>query len=187
MAEEESKGAQEEVAKEGKPWLALLLMLLVVPVVTLAITEFVVIPRLQESLGSGASAEKQPKAAGGHGGEEAAAGGHGGAKVTAELGGAGNSYAFEELVANLAGTMGTRFLKVSFEVRGVGSDIRQVMRVNKPIILDAIISALSSESIQSLEMPGGRNRLRLSLIKAVNESLNADIVEELYFTEFMIQ
>ena len=54
-------------------------------------------------------------------------------------------------------------------------------------MLDAIITTLSSESIQSLEVPGGRNRLRLSLIDAINQSLNEDLIDQLYFTEFIIQ
>ena len=161
-------------------------MLLVVPVVTLAITEFVVIPRLQSSLASdNESASKGGKVSGGE-----TAGKQGGGKSkkgSAELGGSGTSYAFEEMVANLAGTMGTRFIKVSFEVRGENPDLAQTIRVNKAVVTDAIITVLSSESIQSLEVPGGRNRLRLSLIQSINQSLSMDLVEEVYFTEFLIQ
>lgn len=186
MADEESNDAAEEAGKEGKPWLALSLMLLVVPVVTLAITEFVVIPRLQSSVaGDSGAASKGGGAGGDHGGGDH--GGGGNKAGSAELGGSGTSYEFEEMVANLAGTMGTRFIKISFEVRGESPDVAQAIRVNKPVVTDAIITALSSESIQSLEVPGGRNRLRLSLIESINQALSTDLVEELYFTEFMIQ
>jgi flagellar basal body-associated protein FliL len=181
MAEDEIKNSEEGGAKEGKPWLALSLMLLVVPVVTLAITEFVVIPRLQKSMGQesrkapSSDSEKSSKHRGGH------------SDASTTLGGAGNAYTFEDMVANLSGAMGTRFIKISFEVRGENADLAQVLRLNRPIVQDAIITALSSESIQSLEVPGGRNRLRLSLIQSINQSLNQEIVEELYFTAFMVQ
>jgi flagellar FliL protein len=179
MADEEPKDSdREEVVKEGKPWLALSLMLLVVPVVTLAIVQFVAIPMLQSSMGITSPVKKEAK-------EDK--GGHGGAAKNAELGGSGSSYAYDEIVANLSGTMGTRFIKVSFEVRGESADLTQILRVNKPIVLDAIIYALSSESIQSLEVPGGRNRLRLTLIQSINEALGGNFIEELYFTEFIIQ
>jgi flagellar FliL protein len=185
MAEDESKES-EEVAKGGKPWLALLLMVLVVPAVTLAITEFVVIPRIQNSVAtvaSGAGGENAPASGGGK-----QASGHGvSSSKRAELGGAVNTYVFDGMVANLAGAMGTRFIKTSFEVRGTSEELSQILLANESVALDAIISALSSESIQSLEVPGGRNRLRLSLIESINQSMNDDIVEELYFTEFMIQ
>lgn len=171
MAEDNPNDSQEESSKQGKPWLVLSLMLLIVPVVTLAITEFVVIPRLQSSMSSP--------------GENRSA-----ASSRSESAGdreAKSSYRFDEVVANLAGTMGTRFIKVSFEVRGRDPDLAHTIRTNQPIVKDAIITALSSESIQSLEIPGGRNRLRLSLIGAINQSLSMDLVEELYFTEFIIQ
>jgi flagellar FliL protein len=171
MAEEKSNDSTKETPKESKPWLALFLMLLIVPLVTLAITEFVVIPRLQSSMSG------QTK-------EDAKTTGNAGAK-SAEV--AMSSYRFDEVVANLSGTMGTRFIKVSFEVQGKSEDLGDAMRKKKSIVSDAVISTLASESIQSLEVPGGRNRLRLSLIRSINEALSNNLIEELYFTEFIIQ
>ncbi|MCH8473742.1 MAG: flagellar basal body-associated FliL family protein [Opitutales bacterium] len=168
MAEDNSNDSGKAEPKQGKPWLVLALMLLIVPVVTLAITEFVVIPRLQSSMAS--ENENRNSSPSREEGTEAI-----------------SSYRFEDVVANLAGTMGTRFVNVSFEVRGRNPDMRQKIQANQPVVKDAIITALSSESIQSLEIPGGRNRLRASLIQAINESLSMDLVEELYFTEFIIQ
>jgi flagellar basal body-associated protein FliL len=54
-------------------------------------------------------------------------------------------------------------------------------------VQDAIISTLSSMTIQELEAAGGRNSLRVALIAAVNQAIGMDIVEELFFTEFIIQ
>jgi flagellar FliL protein len=183
MAEDESK------EESGSPsMLPLIMVLLIIPLATMVITQFVVIPQLQTVMGGGAHPDKDPddsshakeKDSGGHGGSH-------GAEHEATLGGAKNSYAFDEIVSNLSGTMGTRFIKVSFEVHGEGADVAQTLRVNKSVVLDAIITTLSSQSIQSLEVPGGRNRLRLSLIEGINQSLNEDLIDQLYFTEFMIQ
>jgi flagellar FliL protein len=187
MAEDESK---ESEGKSGSPsMLPLILVLLIIPLATMAITQFVVIPQLQAVMGAGAHAA-EGSADAGSGAKEKDSGADAGdddKKREAKLGGMGDSYAFEGLVANLSGTMGTRFIKVSFEVRGEGSDVDQALRLNKSVVLDAIITTLSSESIQSLEVPGGRNRLRLSLIEGINQSLNEDLIDQLYFTEFMIQ
>lgn len=184
MAEDESK------EESGSPsMLPLIMVLLIIPLATMVITQFVVIPQLQTVMGAEAHSEKDSGDSGSHS-KEKDSGGHGGGHGTgkeATLGGAANTYAFEDMVSNLSGTMGTRFIKVSFEVHGEGSNVAQTLRVNKSVVLDAIITTLSSQSIQSLEVPGGRNRLRLSLIEGINQSLNEDLIDQLYFTEFMIQ
>ena len=72
-------------------------------------------------------------------------------------------------------------------MRGKGKSVSDVLKLNKSVVLDAIITILSSQSIQSLEVPGGRNRLRLSLVEGINQALNDDLIDQLYFTEFMIQ
>lgn len=171
MAEDDSN-EPKEAPKEGKPWLALSLILLIVPVITLAITELVVIPRLQSSMAP-SKADKPTTTARG---ATSAAGGE-----------AFSTYRFDELVANLAGTMGSRFIKVSFEVRGKDPELTKMIGSKSPVVTDAIITTLSSVSIQSLEVPGGRNRMRQSLIEAVNDALGSEMVAELYFTEFIIQ
>lgn len=190
MADEDTKEPEvKEEAKAGKvPWLPLSLMLLIVPVLTLVITEFVVIPRLKVSLGAdsgvAAGGTHTPVAVdaggGGHGG------GHGG-DTSPTAGGSGFSYSFDDMVSNISGTLGTRFIKVSFELRGDSEGFSAQVRNNKPMVQDAIIASLSSVTIQSLEAAGGRNRLRVALIEAINGTLEGVAVEELYFTAFIIQ
>ena len=160
--------------------LPLILALLIIPLATMVITQFVVIPQLQAAMGVEGHSEEEPvsesKDEDDHDGER-----------QAKLGGQDDSYAFEGLVANLAGTMATRFIKVSIEVRGKGQGVSDVLKLNKSVVLDAIITILSSQSIQSLEVPGGRNRLRLSLVEGINQALKDDLIDQLYFTQFMIQ
>ncbi len=178
--------------KGGFPLVPLLIVVLVIPVVTLALTEFVIIPRLQSSMGGGG--ESNAKSSSGHGssgGSHSASGGgghgsssHGGSKEDL---GPGTSYNFEEVICNLSGTMGTRFLKVSFEVIGSDPELSSMIKMKKPRVQDAIISTLSSKTIQDIEVPGGRNGLRVALISAINQAIGFAAVEELFFTEFLIQ
>jgi len=187
MADQEPIETEEVKVKGGKPWLMLSLVMLIVPVVTLGITEFVVIPRLQASMGvepSGDGSQSSSKGSHGDGHASEESGGHG---KSPTLGGAVNSYTFEDQVANLSGTLGTRFIKLSFEVRGPSDEVAAMIRVNKAIVSDAVILTLSTMSIQALEIPGGRNRLRSSLIESINESIGDDLIDELYFTDFIIQ
>ncbi len=176
MADDESK----EPKKDGPPMLPLILALLIIPLATMVIAQFVVIPQLQEAMGVEVHSKEDSGEPVSHSKEE-------GSERQAKLGGQDDSYALNGLVSNLAGTMGTRFVKVSIEVRGKGENVSEVLKLNKSVVLDAIITILSSQSIQSLEVPGGRNRLRLSLVEGINQALNDDLINQLYFTEFMIQ
>lgn len=193
MAQEPPPAEANEVPNEGEtkaktPWVPLILVLLFIPIITLALVEFVVVPKLKTSMagevtsdGQGTSAEVTTE--GGHGGED----GHGGG----EAGGGGSATAtqvtFEGVVTNIAGTMGTRFLKVSFLVEGTDPKLAGMVMEREPMVKDAIISTLSSRTIPELEAAGGRNSLRVGLISAINGALGLNLVKELYFLEFIIQ
>lgn len=177
--------------KGGFPLVPLLIVVLAVPVLTLALTEFVIIPRLQSSMGGGG--ESSASASSGHGssgGSHSSSSGHGSSSHGGgkkEDPGLGVTYSFDEVICNLSGTMGTRFLKVSFEVIGSDPELSGMIKMKKPRVQDAIISTLSSKTIQDIEVPGGRNGLRVALISAINQAIGFEAVEELFFTEFLIQ
>ena len=171
--------------KSGRvPWLPLVVVLLVVPIITIAGMEFVVIPKLKSALAVSSGAESAAKAekpakADSHGG------GHGGGKDAPAN--AGTSYKFEEMVTNVAGTMGTRFIKASFEVFGSSADLRSKLHAREAQVQDAIMTVLAGRTIKELEAVGGRNALRIDLVEAINSALGQGMVDELYFLELIIQ
>lgn len=182
QAEGDSAGKSARV-----PWLPLVIVLLVVPIITIAGMEFVIIPKLKTALQHESSAAPSGEAApagednshgGGHGG------GHGGEKEEAAP---GSSYTFEEIITNLSGTMGTRFIKTSFEVTGKSPDLRRLIQDNKARVRDGIMTVLGRRTIRELEVVGGRNALRVDLIEAINSAIGQSAVEELYFVELIIQ
>lgn len=168
--------------KGGFPVIPLLIVVLVIPVITLALTEFVIIPRLQSSMGAGESKAKADAGRGSAGG-----GGHSAPSGGGELGGDAHTYEFKDIICNLSGSMGTRFVKVNFEVAGSDPELSNMIKMKKPRVQDAIISTLSSKSIQDIEVPGGRDALRVALVSAINQAIGFAVVEELFFTEFIIQ
>lgn len=184
MAEEpptQDKG--KEKGGNSSSWLPLILVILFVPVITLVLTEFVVIPRLRASLEEpGAKVESKSS------GKSTSKGGHGKGHGSSDKGaGSPTEVVFSDLIANLSGTMGTRYMKVSFHVTGEDPALSDSIDASRPRVQDAIITTLSNKTIQELEATGGRNALRVSLISAINQALDEDLVEELYFTEFIVQ
>jgi flagellar FliL protein len=179
-------------AKGGalKAWLPAILAVLVAPATCWAVAEFVLLPKLQAKLAAlpttAADAARAPagdKAPAAHGEKKK---GHGGK----EEGGAegGDTYGFTNVVVNLSGTMGTRYLKTSFVVTGLKPDtIKPAFENNKDKLTDVTLGVLSSLSLSDLEEPGAKNVLREKLVTAYNQALGSRVAEQVYFSDFVVQ
>ena len=115
-----------------KAWLPVMVAVLVAPAATWATVEFVLVPRLQKKLAAasatpgehGTDASSHAPAA--HAPAPAAHGGKPGKEGKDAKGGGGPGFEFTNVVVNLAGTMGTRYLKTSFLITGADPNIRGV-------------------------------------------------------------
>lgn len=150
------------------------------PLLTWVAMEFVLVPRLQKKLSAPATeeaAEAEPKA-GGHGGKEA-----GGKVVQAD-----NVYDFTNVVVNLSGTMGTRYLKTSFMVTGVKDvDVRKAFEAARGRVTDVTLNVLSSLTLADIEEPGSKNVIREKLVMAYNQAIGKKVAEQVYFLDFVVQ
>lgn len=158
-------------------WLPAIATVLLAPVATWTAVEFVMLPRLQKKIASTPAAESA--AAGGE-----SSGGHGGKPGKDK---ATPSYEFSNVVVNLAGTMGTRYLKTSFLVTGPDAGIKGIFDAEKPRLTDVTLNVLSSLTLADLEEPGAKNILREKLVAAYNQALGRKVAEQVYFSDFVIQ
>ena len=151
------------------------------PAATWAAMQYVLLPRFQKQLaatpvGEGAAAEANGHG-GGHGGKEGKDGKEHGAP----------NYEFQNVVVNLAGTMGTRYLKTSFLVTGADPAIKSVFEGNKPRLMDITLNVLSALTLADLEEPGAKNVIREKLVGAYNQALGRKVAEQVYFSDFVVQ
>lgn len=167
------KSAAAAASGGSSAWLPAISVILLAPVCTWAVGQYVLIPQLQKKL-----AETPTEA---HAGTTTA-GGAAGAKSEG-----GTTYEFQNVVVNLAGTMGTRYLKTSFLVTGAEPDIKSVFESNKPRLTDVTLNVLSSLSLADLEEPGAKNVLREKLVAAYNQALGRKVAEQVYFSDFVVQ
>src|SRR5450432_3382509 len=104
----ESNPAQNAApAKISNPWLPVIAVIAIMPAISFAMTQYVLIPKIKAAV-----AEKEIKSA-----TTAGADGKAGDKSGDKKGDAKNpafSYDFENIVVNLSGAGGTRYLKASF-------------------------------------------------------------------------
>ncbi len=178
------EGGEAAAAPAGggaKAWLPVIAALVLAPAATWGTVEFLLLPRLQKKL-----AATNPAAAGAHEPEAAPAPKHGG-KGGKEGAGGGANFEFQNVVVNLAGTMGTRYLKTSFMITGADPNIKAVFEGAKPKLTDVTLNVLSSLTLADLEEPGAKNLLREKLVAAYNQALGRKVAEQVYFSDFVIQ
>jgi len=159
------------------------------PVLSFAIVQFVLLPGLKKQLAvpidpkaaqaAAAAPEEKSDASADSKGKEGkdAKGGNADAK----------SYEFANVVVNLSGTMGTRYLKTTFLVTGPDKTLRGTFESNKAKLLDVTLNVLSSLSLTDLEEAGAKNLIREKLIAAYNQSLGKKTAEQVYFSDFVVQ
>lgn len=172
-----------------KAWLPMIAALVLAPAATWAVVEFVLVPRLQKKLAVAAATPGE------HGAVEpeapapaAHSGGHGKPGKDGKDGKEGGpSYEFQNVVVNLSGTMGTRYLKTSFVVTGTDANIRGIFEGAKPKLIDVTLNVLSSLTLADIEEPGAKNVIREKLIAAYNQALGRKVAQQVYFSDFVVQ
>jgi flagellar protein FliL len=178
----EKPAAEAQVVVKSSPglaaaWIPAIAVLLLAPVASVAVSQFVLIPRFQKKLATVPAAEAAPA--------EASTAAKGAPEANAPA--SGNTYDFSNVVVNLSGTMGTRYLKTSFTVTGNEPAFKQQFDANKARLTDVTLNVLSALSLSDLEEPGSKNLLRDKLVAAYNQALGHHAVEQVYFSDFLIQ
>lgn len=170
--------------------LPVILVIVLAPVMSWAVAQFVILPQFEKKMNavmasSGEGGEPHMDA---HAAEAPAEGGHGGGHgEKGEAAGPSNSYEFTNVVVNLAGTMGTRYLKTTFLVTGKDVRLREFFNREKVRMVDVTINVLSSLSLADLEEAGAKNIIRQKLVDAYNQAFGKKIAEQVYFSEFVVQ
>ncbi len=202
MAHEETPAADGAAAaapaKAPSPWMPIIAVVVLMPAISFAATQFLILPRLKSVLAeskpagaAGKEGEHGAKAAehGGKSGEHGGKGGEHGGKDGKGGEGENGKFAcdFEGVVVNLSGSLGTKYLKTSFTFNSSNANLKKIVEENKKQMLDVAINVLSSRSLADLEAPGSKNVIRNDLMAHFNEALHSDLIEQIFFTEFVIQ
>ncbi|MBK9990519.1 MAG: flagellar basal body-associated FliL family protein [Verrucomicrobia bacterium] len=196
-ADKEKNAAPETAAKPAGGGIAafipLIAAIVIAPVLSWAIGQFVLMPQLKKQIAAPIDPHAAPAehgAAEPHAAEPEAKGGKeekGGHGKKGEAAANGATYEFENVVVNLAGTMGTRYLKTAFLVTGTDKSLRAAFEANKPKMVDITINVLSSLSLADLEEAGAKNLIREKLIGTYNQAFGKKIVDQVYFSDFVVQ
>lgn len=183
--------------KSGNPLMPIIAVVVLVPALCYAVMDFVIIPKIKTSLGApaapaapakadahGAKKKSDPHAAksGGHGGGGHGGGGHGAVDAPAE-----GVAPFGSIIVNLAGSNNSRLLKATFDVKSEDPNIADIVKENLPALRDAANTIMSSQTINSQDIASGRELIRKSLISQFNRLLGGEVIDQVYFSEFVVQ
>jgi len=189
------KSAEKPASAAGKSaggMLPTIIAVVLAPVLAWVVVSFVVIPKLtdkikrelttiiaQASKRDGTEAAQEPEAGAG---AQAAPKGEAGGKEKPEV-----RPKFENLTVNIAGTQGTRYLKVTFNVVGKNDAANKKIDAKHAELVDTTLTILSSLSMPELNEPSGKAVVRGRLVAAFNDLLKAPLVEQVFFSDFVVQ
>jgi flagellar FliL protein len=181
-----ANGAGQVIANKAgfKAWLPLLITAAVMPLLAYATATFVLVPKMKKALVANSSPENvvETPSQGEKHGSAAAEGkekGPGNGKILASLS--------KNIMVNVNGSMGTRYLVAGLTLVGTRPDFKEKITKNDDQLRDLVAGILTTKTIHDLEKPGARNLIRSELILVLNNVLGAGVIQEIYITDFAIQ
>lgn len=92
-----------------------------------------------------------------------------------------------DLVVNPAGTGGRRYLKVKVSLELSDPEFAGAIESRSPQLRDRIIRELTSRTLSELTDPVAKDEMKATMLDEINHILGEDAVDNLYFTEYVIQ
>jgi flagellar FliL protein len=95
-------------------------------------------------------------------------------------------FTIEEITVNIADTRGNRFVRagVYFEAEPA---VLEELEANRARMIDTVGQVLSTKTLDELTSPNIRGMLREELLGIINPTLKAGRVDNLYFTDLLVQ
>jgi flagellar basal body-associated protein FliL len=165
--------------KSSNALIPIIVVILLVPALCYGVMEFLIIPKLKSASGGGADHSKTESSA------KAKGDSHGGVKPPGET--TVVEFGKEAIVVNLAGSGNSRYLRTNFTISSYDKNIAKLIEENKSELKDAAITVLSTQSLDALDGANGREVVRQGIKSRFNNVLGPTVINEIFFTEFLIQ
>lgn len=109
------------------------------------------------------------------------------AKPTLDVTKVGPIIKMTPFVVNLADEEEDRYLKATIEIEVANEKVMIACEQRMARITDALISLFSSKGYSQIRDIKGKIKLRQEIVVRVNEVLGSGAVNQVYFTEFLVQ
>ncbi|QNB45761.1 hypothetical protein BR63_05205 [Thermanaerosceptrum fracticalcis] len=96
----------------------------------------------------------------------------------------GPMFETESFTVNLSEST-KRYIKAQFALELSNSKVKSELEEKLPLLQDAIITVLAKQSLEVLSTPEGKEKLKESVMEAVNSFLEKGKVQKVYFKSFL--
>lgn len=94
-------------------------------------------------------------------------------------------------VVNYGGEGKLQYMKVEISLRVADVSAANAVRHHMPLVRDSLVTLFSRQTNENIDMPDGRERLRLKALKSVQQVVEQEDGEQgvinLYFSHFVVQ
>ncbi len=184
---------EEKDAGAGKPSMVPAIIVAVVcPLLTFVVMNYLVVPKFIKSVTQALGGQvpvkeekkEEKKKDEGHGKKDEKKGPD---AVKVSESAEGTAVEFPRVTVNLKGTMGTRYLRLSFSVVSDNKDLGKKVEENLLKLKDLAQTVLGQKTVADIEMDSAKNVLRSELIAQFNTVLGDGCVKAIYVTDFAMQ
>jgi len=93
-----------------------------------------------------------------------------------------------DMVVNLAGPGSNRFLRAKITIEYMADkETEELVKEKKHQIIDTVLLTLRQKSIEDVKPPEATEKLKQELVTNINNNLNENAVQKIYFTEYIVQ
>jgi flagellar basal body-associated protein FliL len=200
-ASDKNDGSKTESSGGIKAMLPLILNIVLLPVMAFAMTQYVLLPRLNKVPPAAAPAEGDGQDTGsaagdtsqgdlraepanhppapGKGGNPSEGGGHGASTDKTEM--------LDPVTVNVAGTMGSRLLMAKIGIRGSHPKLEEIVKARSADLRDAASSLLYTKTLMDIERQGARVTIKAELKNAFQRILGNGVFTEVVMPDLAVQ
>ena len=201
-ASDKNDGQKTESSGGIKAMLPLILNIVLLPVMAFAMTQYVLLPRLNSAAaatapvegghdndsataGDSSHGDKHADPPGhspdsGKGGHSSDGGGHRGSTETTEM-------LPDAVTVNVAGTMGSRLLMAKIGIRGNNPKLKDIVTARGPDLRDAASSLLYTKTLMDIERQGARTTIKAELKNAFLRVLGPGVFTDVVMPDLAVQ
>ncbi len=99
----------------------------------------------------------------------------------------GKMYPMDQFVVNLYSESGSRYLKAAINFELGNEELAMELDAKSPLIRDIIIKTLSAKTYEEISTIKGKENLKDEIVLGVNEVLSDGQINNIFFTDFVIQ
>ncbi|MEA1919614.1 MAG: flagellar basal body-associated protein FliL [Campylobacterota bacterium] len=188
MAEEETTESTEEAPKEKKSGSLVLIIIIVVLILVILIGAVIAILMMggddEEAVQSNAPVAKERSVNNNQNSQRLTSGS---GRTSGSFSEIGPMFPLDNFTVNLLSESGRRYLKVQMNLELSGEELGAELDTRKAVIRDIIIRLLSSKSLEEISTSKGKEKLKDQIVDQLNMRLQDGQINNVYFTEFVVQ